>query len=45
MTRTSFRTLLAENSPLVTPSARDALSARLITDAGFKAIAIDERFG
>jgi 2-methylisocitrate lyase-like PEP mutase family enzyme len=40
MTRTSFRTLLAENFPLVTPSAHDALSARLITDAGFKAIAI-----
>jgi 2-methylisocitrate lyase-like PEP mutase family enzyme len=40
MARTSFRRLLTENFPLVTPSAHDALSARLITAAGFKAIAI-----
>jgi 2-methylisocitrate lyase-like PEP mutase family enzyme len=40
MKRTSFRRLLAENRPLVTPSAHDALSARLIEQAGFKAIAL-----
>jgi len=36
----SFRQLAAEEQPLVTPVAHDALSARLIADAGFKAIAI-----
>lgn len=40
MKRTSFRRLLAENRPLVTPAAHDALSARLIEQAGFKAIAL-----
>jgi 2-methylisocitrate lyase-like PEP mutase family enzyme len=40
MKRVSFRRLLAENKPLVTPSAHDALSARLIEQAGFKAIAL-----
>jgi 2-methylisocitrate lyase-like PEP mutase family enzyme len=36
----SLRQLAAEERPLVTPVAHDALSARLIADAGFKAIAI-----
>lgn len=40
MKRVSFRRLLAENKPLVTPSAHDALSARMIELAGFKAIAL-----
>jgi 2-methylisocitrate lyase-like PEP mutase family enzyme len=40
MRRVSFRQLLAEHRPLVCPSAHDALSARLIELAGFKAIAI-----
>jgi 2-methylisocitrate lyase-like PEP mutase family enzyme len=31
---------LARHHPLVTPSAHDALSARMVTQAGFKAIAI-----
>jgi len=38
--RESFRTLFAHHHPLVTPCAHDALSARLVTQAGFKAIAI-----
>jgi 2-methylisocitrate lyase-like PEP mutase family enzyme len=36
----SLRRLADEEKPLVTPVAHDALSARLIADAGFKAIAI-----
>jgi len=40
VTRVPFRRLLAEHRPLVCPSAHDALSARLIELAGFKAIAI-----
>jgi len=40
MTRTSFRTLLARPRPLVTPMAHDALSARMITDAGFEALGL-----
>lgn len=36
----SLRRLAAEERPLITPVAHDALSARLIADAGFKAIAI-----
>jgi 2-methylisocitrate lyase-like PEP mutase family enzyme len=40
MKRASFRDLLAVHHPLVCPSAHDALSARLIEQAGFKAIAI-----
>lgn len=38
--RSSFRALLAAGEPVVTPSAHDALSARLIELAGFPAIAI-----
>ena len=38
--RVSFRTLFAEKTPLVTPSAHDALSAKLIELAGFRAVAI-----
>jgi 2-methylisocitrate lyase-like PEP mutase family enzyme len=38
--RESFRSLLARHHPLVTPSAHDALSARMVAQAGFKAIAI-----
>lgn len=40
MTRKSFRAALAEQRPLVTPLAHDALSARLIEEAGFKAFTI-----
>lgn len=40
MARVSFRQLLAENRPLVCPSAHDALSAKFIELAGFKAIAV-----
>ncbi len=36
----SLRQLAAEERPLITPVAHDALSARLIANAGFKAIAI-----
>jgi 2-methylisocitrate lyase-like PEP mutase family enzyme len=35
-----FRALIAENKPIVTPTAHDALSARLIAMLGFKAIAL-----
>jgi len=40
MNRPSFRSALASESPLVTPLAHDALSARLIEQAGFKAFAV-----
>ncbi|HEX2117329.1 MAG TPA: isocitrate lyase/PEP mutase family protein [Alphaproteobacteria bacterium] len=40
MPRPSFRSALAAERPLVTPLAHDALSARLIERAGFKAFAI-----
>ncbi|MCA0008656.1 MULTISPECIES: isocitrate lyase/PEP mutase family protein [unclassified Mesorhizobium] len=40
MTRTTIREALAQETPLVTPLAHDALSARLIEQAGFKAFAI-----
>lgn len=35
--RTSWKTLLGEGGPLVLPAAHDALTARLIARAGFKA--------
>ena len=38
--RPKFRDALAAEQPLVTPLAHDALSARLIERAGFKAFAI-----
>ncbi|MBI4182723.1 MAG: isocitrate lyase/PEP mutase family protein [Proteobacteria bacterium] len=38
MTTPSFRALLASERPLVLPGAHDALSARLIEQAGFKGI-------
>lgn len=38
--RKSLRQVLSEEKPLVTPIAHDALSARLIARAGFKAFAI-----
>lgn len=38
--RQSFREVLKEHRPLVSPVAHDALSARLITAAGFPAISI-----
>lgn len=37
---TTLRRLIAEERPLVTPLAHDALSARLIARAGFRAIAV-----
>lgn len=40
MKRTSFRTLLARDQPLIVATAHDALSARLITEAGFDAVGI-----
>ena len=40
MIREPFRTALAAERPLVTPLAHDALSARLIERAGFRAFAI-----
>jgi 2-methylisocitrate lyase-like PEP mutase family enzyme len=40
MTRPTFRSALAAERPLVTPLAHDALSARLIERAGFRAFAI-----
>jgi 2-methylisocitrate lyase-like PEP mutase family enzyme len=40
MIRPSFRGALAAQTPLVTPLAHDALSARLIEEAGFKAFAV-----
>lgn len=40
MTRATLRSALAAESPLVTPLAHDALSARLIERAGFRAFAI-----
>ncbi|HJS33141.1 MAG TPA: isocitrate lyase/PEP mutase family protein [Alphaproteobacteria bacterium] len=40
MTRPTLRAALARESPLVTPLAHDALSARLIERAGFGAFAI-----
>jgi len=40
MNRKSFRSALAAERPLVTPLAHDALSARLIERAGFRAFAI-----
>jgi 2-methylisocitrate lyase-like PEP mutase family enzyme len=36
-TRTSGRTLLGEEDPLLLPAAHDALTARLIARAGFRA--------
>ena len=38
--RTSFKQLYREHHPLVSPVAHDALSARLITEAGFPAVSI-----
>ncbi|MGL4959994.1 MAG: isocitrate lyase/PEP mutase family protein [Inquilinus sp.] len=40
MTRPSFRHALERETPLVTPLAHDALSARLIEDAGFNAFTV-----
>jgi 2-methylisocitrate lyase-like PEP mutase family enzyme len=40
MNRPSFRDALAREMPLVTPLAHDALSARLIEQAGFHAFAV-----
>jgi 2-methylisocitrate lyase-like PEP mutase family enzyme len=40
MRRATIREALARETPLVTPLAHDALSARLIEQAGFKAFAI-----
>jgi 2-methylisocitrate lyase-like PEP mutase family enzyme len=40
MTRPTIRDALAQERPLVTPLAHDALSARLIEKAGFKAFAV-----
>ena len=40
MTRASIREALAGENPLITPLAHDALSARLIEEAGFKAFTI-----
>jgi 2-methylisocitrate lyase-like PEP mutase family enzyme len=40
MTRLTLRDALARETPLVTPLAHDALSARLIEQAGFRAFAI-----
>jgi 2-methylisocitrate lyase-like PEP mutase family enzyme len=36
-TRTAWKTLLDEGEPLILPAAHDALTARLITRAGFRA--------
>src|SRR5689334_7730668 len=36
-TRTSWKTLLGESGPLLLPAAHDALTARLIERAGFRA--------
>ncbi len=38
--KTSLRRLVAEEKPLITPLAHDALSARMIEQAGFRSIAI-----
>ena len=38
--RTSLRALIQQEKPLVTPLAHDALTARLIARAGFRAIAV-----
>lgn len=40
MSRSSFRAALAKQRPLVTPLAHDALSARLIEQAGFNAFVV-----
>jgi 2-methylisocitrate lyase-like PEP mutase family enzyme len=40
VTRPSFRHALERETPLVTPLAHDALSARLIEDAGFNAFTV-----
>jgi 2-methylisocitrate lyase-like PEP mutase family enzyme len=40
MTRAGIKAALAVETPLITPLAHDALSARLIEEAGFKAFAI-----
>jgi len=40
MPKTSLRRLVAEEKPLITPLAHDALSARMIEQAGFRAIAV-----
>lgn len=40
MNRASIKSALALETPLITPLAHDALSARLIEEAGFKAFAI-----
>ncbi len=40
MTRPSIRQALSRETPLITPLAHDALSARLIEQAGFQAFAI-----
>jgi len=38
--KTSLRRLVAEEKPLITPLAHDALSARMIEQAGFRAITV-----
>ena len=40
MTRATIRQVLAAERPLVTPLAHDALSARLIQRAGFRAFTV-----
>lgn len=40
MTRPTIRAAIASQTPLITPLAHDALSARLIAQAGFKAFAV-----
>src|SRR5258706_15041396 len=39
-TRASWKTLLGEGEPLLLPAAHDALTARLIARAGFKAFQV-----
>src|SRR3982751_3589883 len=38
--RTTWRTLLGEDKPLILPAAHDALTARLIARAGFRAFQV-----
>ena len=40
MSRATIKAVLAVETPLITPLAHDALSARLIEEAGFKAFTI-----
>ena len=40
MTRPTFRQLLAAEKPLLLPGAHDALSARMIEQAGYKAFLV-----